>query len=195
MQTTAAWPSCEIKSGLSGLLLHPPYVCRNYLVGGNVQRLTRIQLCKRSLAKDAKRLSAAFNCNAHSPQGLATAQQLAPTDLTISIYIAAVPLEGWDRAEQLLGERYPEQLALHTLVMIRTSDGDVTAFDFLPRHPTSIATSVSFLAELWRESLAPDACATSHAGGVGWSDPRSRGILRQWRPLSPSKQSGTASCS
>jgi hypothetical protein len=140
MQNIASWPSCRIKSGVSGLLLHPPYVYGIYLVRGNVQR----QFRERSPAKDARRLSTAFNCytHSHSPQSPETAQQLAHADLTTSVYIAAVPLEGWDRAELLLGDRYPEQLALHTLVIIRASEGDVTAFDFLPRHPISIATSI-----------------------------------------------------
>lgn len=64
-----------------------------------------------------------------------------PANSGAAVYVAAVPLEGFERAERLLGAHYPKQLALHTFAILQTSDGTVTAFDFLPVNPTAISTT------------------------------------------------------
>lgn len=55
--------------------------------------------------------------------------------------MAAVPLVGFEEAERRLGRLYPDQLALHTLVILEDADGSCTAFDFLPLNPTSPLTT------------------------------------------------------
>lgn len=76
-----------------------------------------------------------------SPSAAAEVIPDAPANPGAAVYVAAVPLEGFEGAERLLGTRCPEQLALHTLVMLQMSDGTITAFDFLPVNPTAISTT------------------------------------------------------
>lgn len=56
---------------------------------------------------------------------------------TVGVHVAAVPLVGpFEAAERALGRLYPDQLALHTVVILEEPDGSCTAFDFLPLQPT-----------------------------------------------------------
>lgn len=53
------------------------------------------------------------------------------------MHVAAVPLMGpFEAAERALGRLYPDQLALHTVVILKEPDGTCTAYDFLPLQPT-----------------------------------------------------------
>lgn len=55
----------------------------------------------------------------------------------MGVHVAAVPLVGpFEVAERALGRLYPDQLALHTVVILEEPDGTCTAFDFLPLQPT-----------------------------------------------------------
>jgi hypothetical protein len=66
------------------------------------------------------------------PQTVAQQQQQ-----TVGVHVAAVPLVGpFEAAERALGRLYPDQLALHTVVILEESDGTCTAYDFLPLQPT-----------------------------------------------------------
>ncbi len=58
------------------------------------------------------------------------------------VHVAAVPLVGFEAMAKRLGRLYPDQLALHTLVVLQRADGSCTAYDFLPLQPTSPATAV-----------------------------------------------------
>ena len=70
-----------------------------------------------------------------------SASSARPADQQVAVYVATVPLEGFEAAERLLGASYPEQAALHTLVILVEAGGRCTAFDFLPQHAKSPVTA------------------------------------------------------
>ena len=64
----------------------------------------------------------------------------------MSVHVAAVPLVGpFEVAERALGRLYPDQLALHTVVILEEPDGACTAYDFLPLQPTLPLTISRYL--------------------------------------------------
>ena len=64
-------------------------------------------------------------------------QPAAQQQQTVGVHVAAVPLVGpFEAAERALGRLYPDQLALHTVVILEEPDGTCTAYDFLPLQPT-----------------------------------------------------------
>lgn len=116
--------------------------------------LTRV-LCNRPLST-ATKASPNRISDSHSPSAAVLAKvkavaaathvtTKAPAGAGSKVYVAAVPLEGFEAAQRLLGDRYPDQLALHTMVILQTGDGTITAFDFLPINPTAISTTASLL--------------------------------------------------
>jgi len=79
----------------------------------------------------------------------AAEQAAAPTQQQrqpVRVHVATVPLVGMEAAAERLGRLHPDQLALHTLVILEHSGADVhgsgcTVYDFLPLHPTSPVTA------------------------------------------------------
>jgi len=65
----------------------------------------------------------------------------AGTEGPYRVFVCALPLEGWEMAERMLGRQYPDALALHTLIVLQDPDGSCIAFDFLPLEPTSPFTA------------------------------------------------------
>ena len=64
------------------------------------------------------------------------------------IFIATVPLVGWETWEKRLQHRFPSALALHCMVLVATraaSQDEVTVLDFLPDSPTAPATAARLL--------------------------------------------------
>lgn len=90
-------------------------------------------------------------CRCARPQQLlrcASSQPAASQQLNVSVHVAAVPLTGaFEVAERFLGRLYPDQLALHTLVILE-DPGGCTAYDFLPLHPTSPLTTSRWVCQL-----------------------------------------------
>lgn len=60
------------------------------------------------------------------------------------VYIATLPLVGWEKLEGMLREKYPDELALHSMVLVETEDS-VTMFDFLPELPKSPVVAAALL--------------------------------------------------
>jgi hypothetical protein len=66
----------------------------------------------------------------------------------VGVHVAAVPLVGpFEAAERALGRLYPDQLALHTVVILEDPDGTCTAYDFLPLQPTEPLTISRWVAD------------------------------------------------
>lgn len=60
------------------------------------------------------------------------------------VYIATLPLVGWENLEVVLRDKYPDELALHSMVLVETEDS-VTMFDFLPELPKSPVVAAALL--------------------------------------------------
>ena len=60
------------------------------------------------------------------------------------VYIATLPLVGWESLEAVLKEQYPNELALHCMVVVET-EGSVAVFDFLPEVPKSLVVAAALL--------------------------------------------------
>ncbi|KAL3155034.1 hypothetical protein ABBQ38_011556 [Trebouxia sp. C0009 RCD-2024] len=60
------------------------------------------------------------------------------------VYVATLPLVGWETVEEILKDKYPDELALHCMVLIE-SEETVTMFDFLPELPTSPFVAAALL--------------------------------------------------
>ena len=60
------------------------------------------------------------------------------------VYIATLPLVGWEKLEAVMKDKYPDALALHCMVLIETEES-VTVFDFLPELPTSPVVAAALL--------------------------------------------------
>lgn len=60
------------------------------------------------------------------------------------VYVATLPLVGWETVEEILKDKYPDELALHCMVLIE-SEEIVTMFDFLPEMPTSPFVAAALL--------------------------------------------------
>ena len=60
------------------------------------------------------------------------------------VYIATLPLVGWESLEVMLRDKYPDELALHSMVLLKTEDS-VTMFDFLPELPKSPVVAAALL--------------------------------------------------
>ena len=60
------------------------------------------------------------------------------------VYIATFPLVGWESLEAVLKEQYPNELALHCIVLLEI-EGSVTVFDFLPELPKSPVVAAALL--------------------------------------------------
>lgn len=60
------------------------------------------------------------------------------------VYIATLPLVGWENSEILLRDKYPDELALHCMVLVESEDS-VTMFDFLPEMPKSPIVAAALL--------------------------------------------------
>lgn len=62
------------------------------------------------------------------------------------VYVATTPLIGWEAWETTLQHRFPDALARHCMVLVKThTTTDVTVFDFLPVTPTAPATAARLL--------------------------------------------------
>ena len=55
-----------------------------------------------------------------------------------------MPLVGWEKLEAVLKDRYPNELALHSMVVIDSEEA-VTVFDFLPELPKSPLVAAALL--------------------------------------------------
>lgn len=97
------------------------------------------------------------HCSAtpHKPTCCASSRQPAPSQqLSVGVHVAAVPLVGpFEVAERRLGRLYPDQLALHTLVILEEPNGTCTAYDFLPLEPTSPLTTSRWVLNLSKHPL------------------------------------------
>lgn len=60
------------------------------------------------------------------------------------VYLATRPLVGWEKLEVILKDNYPDELALHCMVLIE-SEESVTMFDFLPEQPKSPVVAAALL--------------------------------------------------
>ena len=60
------------------------------------------------------------------------------------VYVATLPLVGWESLEVILKDKYPDELALHCMVLVE-SEETVTMFDFLPELPTSPFVAATLL--------------------------------------------------
>lgn len=61
------------------------------------------------------------------------------------IHVAALPLVGWEGLQTALGDKYPDELALHCMVVVQTG-ASVTVFDYLPESPKSPLVAAALLA-------------------------------------------------
>ena len=79
----------------------------------------------------------------------ATRRSLTKAHHVDKIYVATVPLVGWESIETSLRSAFPHALALHCMVLIQSELADavtVTVFDFLPQSPASPITAARLLA-------------------------------------------------
>ena len=60
------------------------------------------------------------------------------------VYVATLPLVGWESLETILQDKYPNELALHCMVLVETGEY-VTVFDFLPQLPKSPVVAAALL--------------------------------------------------
>ncbi len=60
------------------------------------------------------------------------------------VYVATLPLVGWEVMESALRDAYPNQLALHSMIAVQ-QDSAFTVFDFLPNQPKSPLTAAKLL--------------------------------------------------
>ncbi len=60
------------------------------------------------------------------------------------VYVATLPLVGWEVLESALRAAYPNQLALHSVIAVQ-QDSVFTVFDFLPNQPKSPLTAAKLL--------------------------------------------------
>ena len=60
------------------------------------------------------------------------------------VYVATLPLVGWEVLESALRDAYPNQLALHSVIAVQ-QDSAFTVFDFLPNQPKSPLTAAKLL--------------------------------------------------
>lgn len=60
------------------------------------------------------------------------------------VYVATLPLVGWEVIESALRDAYPDRLALHSVVGVQ-QDNAFTVFDFLPHQPKSPLTAAELL--------------------------------------------------
>ncbi len=147
----------QLGAALRGFLQHPPQTAA---LARQLRQTTASQPPLQQLLRQRRLLRHAATASG-SRRSLSTADSGAPTSETnpsidvvppasspaadsaapFRVYVAAVPLQGWEAAERLLGARYPDALALHTLVVLQGTDGRCTAFDFLPLRPTSPVTA------------------------------------------------------
>ncbi|DBA90098.1 TPA: hypothetical protein ACH3X1_003417 [Trebouxia sp. C0004] len=60
------------------------------------------------------------------------------------VYVATLPLVGWEVMENVLRDAYPDHLALHSMIAVQ-QDSAFTIFDFLPNQPNSPLTAAKLL--------------------------------------------------
>jgi hypothetical protein len=85
----------------------------------------------------------AKNGNCNEARSLASQHQRDSEDLP-RVYVATLPLVGWEVVESTLRDAYPDQLALHSVIGIE-QDSAFTVFDFLPSQPKSPLTAAKLL--------------------------------------------------
>lgn len=60
------------------------------------------------------------------------------------VYVASLPLVGWEGLERTLRHAYPDRLALHSMIVVE-EDNAYSVFDFLPRQPKDPVTALTLL--------------------------------------------------
>ncbi|GMH32434.1 hypothetical protein BSKO_00268 [Bryopsis sp. KO-2023] len=61
------------------------------------------------------------------------------------VYVMKKPLVGWEVLEKAMGPLYPQELALHCMVLVQESENEMWLCDFLPIDPLNPETAVSLL--------------------------------------------------
>lgn len=60
------------------------------------------------------------------------------------VYVASLPLVGWEGLERTLRGAYPDRLALHSMIVVE-EDNAYSVFDFLPKQPKDPVTALTLL--------------------------------------------------
>ena len=64
---------------------------------------------------------------------------------TSLVHVATLPLVGWEGLQTAFEDSYPDELALHCMVVVQTG-ASVTMFDYLPEVPKSPLVAATLLA-------------------------------------------------
>ncbi len=99
-----------------------------------VQGACHPQASRHPVSHERRALKQAFSCHsppisqmtvagptAYKPSPVFPSSGPAASSAPFRVYVAVVPLEGWEVVERLLGPHYPDALALHTLVVLQVA--------------------------------------------------------------------------
>lgn len=98
-----------------------------------------------SVKNRARQHCPAAACQSHVTGSNSQHASAAKPTEAVQVYVATIPLVGFEEAARRLGALYPDQLALHTLVILQDAAAACTAYDFLPVAPTSPLTAARLL--------------------------------------------------